>query len=247
MASYPEQGELVIATVSNVHYHSIFCNLDEYGVSGMIHISEVAPGRIRNLSDYVKEGKVVIAKVLRVDENKGHVDLSIRRVTEAQRKQKAASRKQEALVENILTQVAKTTKASEQELKDALKKSYPNQELYDVFVEVVEEGHQLQTDLDKSVQEALSQAITDRISPKRVEIKGELTIKTYVPDGVNQISDALTSADKTIHISYAGSGRYTVIVEAKEYKKAENTLSSFIEETKQSLQEAEVSFERTDK
>jgi translation initiation factor 2 subunit 1 len=70
---FPEEDELVICTVAEIQYHSIFVTVDEYdNISGMIHISEIAPGRIRNIRDYVKEGKVIVCKVLRINTEKGH-------------------------------------------------------------------------------------------------------------------------------------------------------------------------------
>ena len=54
---FPEESELVLCTVTSVQYHSVFVDIDEYGKSGLIHISEVSPGRIRNIRDFVKEGK----------------------------------------------------------------------------------------------------------------------------------------------------------------------------------------------
>ena len=85
---FPEEDELVICTVTSVHHSSVFTNLDEYGRTGLIHISEISPGRIRNIRDYVVEGKKVVCKVLRVDKEKGHIDLSLRRVKEMQKKNK---------------------------------------------------------------------------------------------------------------------------------------------------------------
>ena len=67
---FPEEDEIVICTVTKIHFHSVFVNLDEYGRSGLIHISEVSPGRIRNLRDFVVEGKKVVCKVLRIDEER---------------------------------------------------------------------------------------------------------------------------------------------------------------------------------
>ena len=92
---FPEEGELVMCTVTNVQYHSVFVRLEEYGKSGMIHISEVSPGRIRNIRDFVKEGKKVICKVLRINLERGHIDLSLRRVSEAQKRNKANDLKKE--------------------------------------------------------------------------------------------------------------------------------------------------------
>ena len=78
---FPEEDELVMCTVTQVQFHSVFVTLDEYDKGGMIHISEVSPGRIRNIRDFVREGKKIVCKVLRVNEEKGHIDLSLRRVT----------------------------------------------------------------------------------------------------------------------------------------------------------------------
>ena len=53
----PEEGEILLCTVTNIQYSSVFVKMDENDKSGMIHISEIAAGRIRNIRDYVKEGK----------------------------------------------------------------------------------------------------------------------------------------------------------------------------------------------
>ncbi len=52
---FPKESEIVICTVTNIQYNSVFVKLDEYkNLQGMIHISEISPGRIRNLRDFVK-------------------------------------------------------------------------------------------------------------------------------------------------------------------------------------------------
>ena len=84
---FPEEDDIVLCTVKKILYHSVFVTLDEYdNLEGMIHISEIAPGRIRNIRDYVREGKKLVCKVLRVRKEKGHFDLSLRRVNEGQRR-----------------------------------------------------------------------------------------------------------------------------------------------------------------
>jgi len=107
---FPEEDELAICTVTKVQFHSVFANLDEYGKGGMIHISEVSPGRIRNIRDFVKEGKKVVCKVLRINTDRGHIDLSLRRVTEGQKRNKIDELKQEQKAEKILEFVAKDLK-----------------------------------------------------------------------------------------------------------------------------------------
>jgi translation initiation factor 2 subunit 1 len=52
----PEQGEIVIATVTKVMDHGAYVTLDEYDeIQGFLHISEIAPGWIRSINRFIKE------------------------------------------------------------------------------------------------------------------------------------------------------------------------------------------------
>src|SRR3989338_9687700 len=112
----PEVGELVMCTVKKILPHSIFVDIEEYKIEGMIHISEIAPGRIRNLRDYVREGKQITCKVLNIYREKGQVDLSLRRVNQSQRIKKVTEYKQEQKAEKILENAAKELKISLEEI-----------------------------------------------------------------------------------------------------------------------------------
>src|SRR3990167_5161207 len=99
---FPEEGDLILCTVTSVQFHSVFVDMDEYGKNGMIHISEVSPGRIRNIMDFVKEGKKIVCKVLRINQEKGYIDLSLRRVNESERRRKIDDIKKEQNAEKII-------------------------------------------------------------------------------------------------------------------------------------------------
>ena len=100
---FPEERELVLCTVTKVQHHSVFVRMDEFGGrSGMIHISEVSPGRIRNIRYFVKEGKIVVCQVLRINKERGYIDLSLRRVNDNQRRKKVDQLKQEQKEEKII-------------------------------------------------------------------------------------------------------------------------------------------------
>src|SRR3989339_907416 len=103
----PEVDEIVLCKVTKLFPNSVFVDLLEYGDSGMVHISEVSPGRIRNLRDYVSIGRQIVCKVLRLDREKGHIDLSLRRVNSTQRVEKLEEIKQELKAEALVTNIAK--------------------------------------------------------------------------------------------------------------------------------------------
>ena len=112
----PEENEIVLCQVTKIFPNSVFVKLLEYNDTGMIHISEVSPGRIRNLRDYVKVDKQIVCKVLRIDREKGHIDLSLRRVNSNQRKEKLDEIKAELKAESLIANLAKKLKTSTEKL-----------------------------------------------------------------------------------------------------------------------------------
>ena len=92
---YPEAGEYVIGTVDSIFKQGAFITLDEYlGKKGMLPLSEISLKWVRNIRDYVREGQKVVLLVLGVNPERGHIDLSLRRVVDAKRKEKLQQVKQ---------------------------------------------------------------------------------------------------------------------------------------------------------
>ena len=232
----PEEDELVMCTVTKVQFHSVFANLDEYGNSGMIHISEVSPGRIRNIRDYVKEGKKVVCRVLRISREKGHIDLSLRRVTETQKRKKVDEIKQEQKAEKILEFVAKDLKLDVkklfEEIINNISKKYNS--LYEFFQEVVTDSSAIKdAGVSEKTAKKLEEAIKSRIKEVSVKIEGKLKLTIYAANGVDVVKEALKKAaeagKESISIKYLGAGLYNVAVNAKDYKEAETLLKDSLE------------------
>ncbi len=235
-AGFPEENELVLCTVTSVQYNSVFCTLDAYGKSGMIHISEVAPGRIRNIRDYVVEGKKVVCKVLRVNEERGHIDLSLRRVNENQRRDFNSQVKQEQKAEKIIENLAAELKQEPQQVYDAVAAPILQEYewIHDAFQEHVDEEADLtKLGIPAAYLDKLVERVVEKIKTKSVTIGGTLALSTYAEDGLLLVRKALEQAgavDKErIAISYLGSGNYRVEVTADDYKEAEPILKRAID------------------
>lgn len=74
-----EKGKIVIGQVTGIEKYGIFISLDEF-YSGLIHISEISDGFVKNIKDYVNVGETIRAKVVETDEDNYHVKLSIKNV-----------------------------------------------------------------------------------------------------------------------------------------------------------------------
>ncbi len=226
---FPEDDEIVFCTVNSVQSHSVFVKLEEYGLSGMIHISEVAPGRIRNIRDFVVENKTVICKVIGVNKERGHIDLSLRRVTESQRRAKVNEVKQEQKAEKIVELVSKQLEMKPEDLYAQIyeKISGKYSSVFEAFMAVSKsEDSFARLGIPKQISEKLSDAVISRIKPPVVEIKGKLTLMSYDPDGVSIVKLALEQViNQGVSVSYLGAGTYLLKVTAEHYKVAEQQIA----------------------
>jgi translation initiation factor 2 subunit 1 len=231
---FPNEGDIVFCTVTNVQYNSVFVKLDEYErKSGMIHISEISPGRIRNIRDYVKEGKVIICKVLRINKERGHIDLSLRRVNESQRREKVEERKQQVIAENIIKSYALLHDKKLRDVYTPISKKILEHysSVYGAFEDVVESGLSLASlGVEESTAKELETIIRDRIKPKQVTIEGELVVESYADNGVeivNSFMSKIIALDEKLSVTFLGAGRFKIIVIAHDYKEAEDVMSRF--------------------
>ncbi len=269
---FPEDGDLVLCKVTKVSFNSVFVNIEMYGKQGMIHISEVSPGRIRSLNDYVKVDKQVVCKVLKINQEKGYIDLSLRRVNENQKRKTLNKIKLEEKAEKIIIDVAK-------ELKQDVKLFYKKvsafaiseyDSVYPLFEAVIEEDYDFseQQNLTPEEVKALDKVIRERIKPKQVEIVGDIMVKTYAENGLEIVKKALqifealekevsedtlhalqSSKKEPISVKYLGSGKFKLRMLTHDYLEGEKLLKKGISEAEAYCQknDAEFSFSRINK
>jgi translation initiation factor 2 subunit 1 len=214
--------------------YGAYANLDEYNKRGFLHISEISSSRIRNVRDLVREKQKMVLKVLRVDVEKGHIDLSLRRVTKRERIEKIKSwkedRKGEVLLRAVAEKVGLPVEEVYQKVGLLIEEKYG---LYEGFEKVLKEGTEALTKLDipEDIAKAFAQVAEERIRIKMVKVRGTLEIRCMKPNGVKCIQDALIDTQKAqktkdakIEFCVIAAPRYSVEVSADNWKRAEEVL-----------------------
>ena len=74
-----KKGRIIRGTVSGIESYGVFVSCDDY-YTGLIHISEISHGFVKNITDFVKIGDLIFVEVLDVDEDLGHLKLSIKNI-----------------------------------------------------------------------------------------------------------------------------------------------------------------------
>ena len=80
MTSEPEVGLICTGTVLKIVDFGAFVSFDN-GKEGLVHVSEIAEEKVKNVSDYLVEGEEVDIKVIGID-SRGKVKLSMKAVLE---------------------------------------------------------------------------------------------------------------------------------------------------------------------
>lgn len=227
---WPDEGELVVATVRKVLGYGAFANLEEYDKKeAFIHISEVSSRWVKNIRDHVRENQKIVARVLRVNPKKGHVDISLKRIREDQRTKKIQQwkieQKAEKLLELSAERIGKDLDTAYEEVGYALMDEFGD--LYGAFEVASEEGEKPLKDagIDDLWAEAITRIAKENITPPEVQITGYVDLRSYAPDGVDIIKNALMSvADQDISIQCVGAPRYRFVVKSSDYIEAEKIL-----------------------
>src|SRR3989338_2586976 len=77
------ENDVVLCAVTRIESTGVFAKIEEYDCEGAITLSEISPGRIRNIREFVSVGKKIVCKVLR--KNNDRIELSLRRVSAKER------------------------------------------------------------------------------------------------------------------------------------------------------------------
>ena len=145
----PEAGEIVIATINKISDHGAYVTLDEYDkIQGFLHVSEIAPGWVRKVNKYVKEGEKKVLLVKKVESGRKEIDLSLKQISKDQRKKKLLDvkrfEKEHGILKNIQEKAKLTTKQIE-EIEDKFLSKYDS--VYDAMLNIAIKGSDEITDL----------------------------------------------------------------------------------------------------
>ena len=239
----PEVGEIVIGTISKIGDHGAYATLDEYnGIQGFLHISEIAPGWVRNVTKFVKKGEKKVLLVKRINMERSDVDLSLKQISKDQRKKKLQDVKRFEKEKGILKNIQEKTNLTEKQiekLEDDLLSKYNS--VYDAVVDIATNGISVLDDikLGKNVLPTVEE-ISSKIQVPSVEIRGILELANNKSDGVEILRKILLDVlkknkDNNVNISYLGAPKYRITVNSSDFKTAEKTLKPVLEEIEKSM------------
>ena len=218
-----EEGDIVFCTVDRIIGTNIFVKLTENNkeIEGCIVMSEIAPGRIRNIRDYVVPKKKIVCKILRISGDR--IDLSLRRVTLKEQKEVKERYNQEKSYESILKSVL-----GEKAVKiiEVLSKSG---KIYDFLNEAKENPKELENLVGKEDSKKILDIIKTQQKKKKIVLKREISLIATDSHGIETIKKLLGTISNA-KVSYISAGNYVLKIESDDLKKADNDLRDILVE-----------------
>lgn len=146
---FPSDGEVLVATVKQIFDYGSYVYLDEYSnLQAFLPWSEISSRWVKNIRDVLKEDRKIVVKVIRIDRKKGTVDVSLKKVTEDEKKKKMMLWKKTQRVDKILEIVSqKLGKKEDEAWRDIafkLEEKYGN--AFDSLLKAYKEGDKILKD-----------------------------------------------------------------------------------------------------
>ncbi|EFN54994.1 hypothetical protein CHLNCDRAFT_134805 [Chlorella variabilis] len=213
-AKFPEVDDVVMVQVRSIAEMGAYVSLLEYGgIEGMILLSELSRRRIRSVQKLIKVGRQEPVMVLRVDKEKGYIDLSKRRVSPEDLAKCEDRFAKSKMVHSIMRHVAETTGHNLEQLYaevawplyrmyghayNAFATMITDEEAEAVFKRLIEEVHggNKPEVLTQAVQEGIMVNIRRRLTPQAIKVRADVEMTCFAYEGVEQIKEAMRVAQR---------------------------------------------------
>ncbi|CAI4210687.1 unnamed protein product [Parascedosporium putredinis] len=226
---YPEIDSFVMVNVKQIAEMGAYVKLLEYdNIDGMILLSELSRRRIRSIQKLIRVGRNEVVVVLRVDKEKGYIDLSKRRVSTEDVIKCEERYNKGKMVHSIMRHVAEKTEVPIEDLYknigwplnkkyghciDAFKISITNPDVWNDITFPSNAPTKVRADVEvtcfgydgiDAIKAALSQA--------EARDTAETQVKVRLNDGIKRLEEAIVDVRASIE---AAGGRLEVKMEPK--------------------------------
>lgn len=192
---YPEIDSLVMVQVKRVAEMGAYVSLLEYSnVEGMILLSELSKRRIRSVTKLIRVGRFEVVSVLRVDQEKGYIDLSKKRVNAEDAAIFEEEYARSKAVHSIMRHFSSQTNVPLLELCEKI--SWPLYKKYAHALDglkaaVADQNVLNDLKLSPEVLEALMAGVRRRLTPQQCKLRARIEVQCFEFAGVEAVKRAL--------------------------------------------------------
>ncbi|KAJ3465910.1 hypothetical protein MRS44_006568 [Fusarium solani] len=197
---YPEIDSFVMVNVKQIAEMGAYVKLLEYdNIDGMILLSELSRRRIRSIQKLIRVGRNEVVVVLRVDKEKGYIDLSKRRVSPEDIGKCEERYNKGKMVHSIMRHVAEKTQTPIETLYESI--AWPLNKKYGHAIDAFKlsiTNPEVWNDItfpSEAVTEELKTYITKRLTPQPTKVRADIEVTCFGYEGIDAVKTALRTAE----------------------------------------------------
>ncbi|KAL2755251.1 hypothetical protein ACRALDRAFT_1064938 [Sodiomyces alcalophilus JCM 7366] len=197
---YPEIDEFVMVNVKQIAEMGAYVKLLEYdNIDGMILLSELSRRRIRSIQKLIRVGRNEVVVVLRVDKEKGYIDLSKRRVSPEDIVKCEERYNKGKIVHSIMRHVAEKTITPIDQLYESI--AWPLNKKFGHAIDAFKlsitnpEVWQDVTFPNDAVSDELKSYIAKRLTPQPTKVRADVEVTCFGYEGIDAVKTALRTAE----------------------------------------------------
>eukprot|EP01132_Coremiostelium_polycephalum_P010944 gene10944-13403_t len=207
---FPEENELVMVKIKSIGDMGVYVSLLEYNnIEGMILLSEISRRRIRSINKLVRVGRTEAVVVVRVDKEKGYIDLSKRRVTPEEYTQCEERYHKSKAVHGIIRTLAGKIN-QEAEAAGASSKVVKPKHLYKKFcwplyrkynhafeafkLSITEPSILEEFEIPENERKLLNETIVQKLKPQPHKVRADLELTCFDYEGIDAIKHSILAA-----------------------------------------------------
>lgn len=238
---FPSVNDVVICKVTKIADFGVFAELLEYdNLEGFIHISQISSTWIKNIHNHVKLNQMRAARVLKIDTEKKHIDLSLSRVTSNDEKKKISEYRLFIRAQALLNIIAKEISISSEKIWEEVAEPILETEnsLYTGFLNILKHGADFYTNINKKYHKPLFEILNKNITIKEKSISGVLKIISLDPNNFKNVKKILFECENKnpdALFSYVAPSKYSIKVTSKDFKQTAKRFEEITQELSKAL------------
>ena len=235
-----EEKQLVMCSVTKIIGTIVFVRIEDYNLEGTLTFSEIFPGKIRNIRDFVFPGKQIVCKVLNIKPQV--IEVSLRRVKVNERNEFNDKYKRERNYTAFLRTVLGDVESSK-----VIEQIKSNEES---FVDFLEASKEKPESLVKYVSKEHATKIAAGLKEKKskeVSVTKKFSISSKADNGIKKIKEIVSSAlvnYKGCEVSYVAAGKYAIKIKSSDPRTADQQLRAIMQAIEASAKKNNCFFEQ---
>lgn len=191
----------MMVNVKQIAEMGAYVKLLEYdNIDGMILLSELSRRRIRSIQKLIRIGRNEVVIVLRVDKEKGYIDLSKRRVSPEDVLKCEERYNKSKAVHSIMRHVAEATQTPLETLYSQIgwplnRKYGHSHDAFKIAITNPDVWQEIEFP-SEAVRKELMNYISKKLTPHPTKVRADIEVTCFGYDGIDAVKEALRTAEE---------------------------------------------------